>query len=190
MSVKSSPPWRPVLSPFSTGTEKARLASTPFPGSTTALIESRPWPGSPLWPPPALARPSESLTTVNPAQTCSIPARPALEHNLQMCPCPPKAEVLDPAVRYVKGPAPPLPLSPSAKLQTTRAQDQRRERPKQQKTSALCSEPNAEHKKMDSYVGCGDPEEKTKLFQVKLCLVTPWKYIQDVLVGEQRTWIF
>lgn len=107
MSVKSSLPWRPVLSPFSTGIEKARLASTPFPGSTTALIESWPWPGSPLWPPPALARPSESLSTVNPAQTCSIPARPALEHNLQMCPCPPKAEVLDPAARYVKGPGPP-----------------------------------------------------------------------------------
>lgn len=48
---------------------------------------------------------------------------------------------------------------------------------------------------MDSYVGCGDPEEKPKMFQVKLCLVTPWKYIQgvedlDILDMRRRTLFF
>lgn len=45
MSLKSSLPRRPVLSPFSAGTEKARLASTPFPGSSACPIASQPQPG-------------------------------------------------------------------------------------------------------------------------------------------------
>lgn len=83
-------------------------------------------------------------------------------------PLPTKAEALDPAAHYVKGPGASC-HSLHLPSWTTRVQDQKGARHKGQKTSALSSE----DEKMDFYVGCGDPEEKHKLFQVKLCLVSP-----------------
>lgn len=68
MSVKSSLPWRPVLSPFSTGTEKARLASTPFPGSTTAVHRSDLL--------PSLGPLSHSPLSTQPRPAPSLPSRP------------------------------------------------------------------------------------------------------------------
>lgn len=101
MSVKSSLPWRSVLSLFSTGAEKARLASMLFPGSTTGQIESQPWPGSLRRPPSTLVQPvGRSPLSTHHRSAPSLPG-----------PCPQRLRDWIQLSSILKGQGPPATLS-------------------------------------------------------------------------------
>lgn len=104
MSVKSFLPRRPVLSPFSTATEKGRLACT-LPGSWTGLGESQPWPGSLLWPPLTPAQPvSRPLPSPRPRSATSLPSPGACSSDV---PRPSTGPALAQLPTMLKGQGPP-----------------------------------------------------------------------------------
>lgn len=187
MSVKSSLPRRPVLSLFSTTTERAGW----HPCYVLAVQQA--W-----W--------SHSLGQVH----CADPLLPSLGlsvvHHRQpgpdlLHPCP----ALEPWIfRYapahqrlrlwiqlptmLKGQGPPATLSicqarpPESRI--------RKERDANSRKPQLWAQPNTEDEKMDFYVGCSDPKEKHQLFQVKLCLVSPWAVDPGFTGTGASTWIF
>lgn len=174
MSFKSSLPWRPVLSPFSTGTEKSRLAML-FPGVATGLMESQPWRGSPRWPPPTLAR----LVSRQPSPDLLHPCLALEPWIFRYTPAHQRLRLWMQLPTMLKGQGPPATLSicqarpPESRI--------RKERGANSRKPQLWAQSPTQKMKRWTFMWAVVTLKKHELFQVKLCLVSPWAVDSGVI---------